>query len=233
MSDYSESEDEGDAEERRLQVGVMCGVACSLFRARLDATVPTDTFVRALVTPMLMRVRAPVIVCWAVQIQRIGDASGTLQALRVRFERIRVRYVCNSNGEHRVPLRHFTGRALAHTRTHNSCGCLLPNASLLCLSHQSPLLGRYGDPVPGDLSAPLENAMSAYRTAETLQTMATRDSREARIANQYVADDRWGPFFLSLSFPFASAVTCTHVPSSSLARTHNQTFARFNGRKQQ
>ena len=94
----------------------MCGVACSLFRARLDATVPTDTFVRALVTPMLMRVRAPVIVCWAVQIQRIGDASGTLQALRVRFERIRVRYVCNSNGKRRLPPSTFHW---TRTRTHS------------------------------------------------------------------------------------------------------------------
>ena len=43
---------------------------------------------------------------------------------------------------------------------------------------------RYGEPPPADLTTPLENAMSSYRTAETLQTYATRDAREASIANQ-------------------------------------------------
>ena len=45
---------------------------------------------------------------------------------------------------------------------------------------------RYGDASPPEITTPLENAMSAYRTAETLQTYATRDAREVSIANQYV-----------------------------------------------
>lgn len=70
------------------------------------------------------------------QVEQVATASGVLQGLKLKLERIKV---------------------------------------------------RYGDPPPQELMQPLETAIATCRTAETLQTMATRDSKETTIAAQYVS----------------------------------------------
>ena len=45
---------------------------------------------------------------------------------------------------------------------------------------------RYGDPVPQELSGPLQAVTSAYHAASTLRSMVSRDSREGTIATQWV-----------------------------------------------
>ncbi len=88
----------------------------------------------------------------ARQIQRIGDASGVLQALRIRFERIRVRYGDPVPAELSGPLQAVTGTCrrcwppclLQHPSMRLASPFTLPNAcceSVLCwLSCAAPRL---------------------------------------------------------------------------------------------